>query len=177
MNKKIHFAFAHMLLCSALTISPALMAEAPTTPTPAATEQSTTVSPAEAEMDSAFEAASNVVKAGPADIPLAAQATLKLPEGYGFIPAAETRRLLEAMGNMTSDRMQGMIMPHDENANWFMVVSYEDAGYIKDDDAKNWDADELLSSIREGTEAANEERRARSIPEMEVVGWIERPQY
>ena len=39
-----------------------------------------------------------------------------------------------------------------------MTVRYEASGYVKDDDAREWNADELLKSYREGTEASNEER-------------------
>lgn len=179
MNQKIHIAFAHILLLGSLAASPMLLADEPTSSSNPAAEQAVADPSAalEAEMDAAFEAASQVMQTGPADIPLRDQATLKLPEGYGFIPSAEARRLLESMGNTTDDQDWGLIVPRAGDESWFMVVSYQDAGYIKDDDAKDWDADELLSSIRAGTEASNEERRARGIPEMEVVGWIEKPQY
>jgi uncharacterized membrane-anchored protein len=70
-----------------------------------------------------------------------------------------------------------MIVPLDENANWFVAVSYSNAGYVKDDDAKNWKADELLKQIAKGTEEANKTRREKGIPEMEIVGWIEQPTY
>ncbi|MEK6663897.1 MAG: DUF2167 domain-containing protein [Pseudomonadota bacterium] len=131
-----------------------------------------------AEMDAAMQAANTAMQKGPADVAVAGQATLKLPVNVGFIPAKESRRLLEAMGNRTSDETQGLIISTDgQNANWFMVVSYTAAGYIKDDDAKTWNADELLASLREGTEEANQERKTRGIPEMEIVGWVEKPLY
>ncbi|MBI5750532.1 MAG: DUF2167 domain-containing protein [Hydrogenophilales bacterium] len=131
-----------------------------------------------AEMDAAMQAANTAMQKGPADIGVAGQAKLKLPENFGFIPAKESRRLLEAMGNRTSDETQGLIIATGgQNANWFMVVGYTPAGYIKDDDAKTWNADELLNSLREGTEEANKERKSRNIPEMEIVGWVEKPLY
>lgn len=131
-----------------------------------------------AEMDAAMQAANTAMQKGPADVAVAGQATLKLPENFGFIPAKESRRLLEAMGNRASDETQGLIIATDgQNADWFMVVSYTAAGYIKDDDAKTWNADELLTSLREGTEESNKERKTRGIPEMEIVGWVEKPLY
>ena len=43
-----------------------------------------------------------------------------------------------------------MIIATDgQNGDWFMVVGYTPAGYIKDDDAKTWNADELLTGLRE----------------------------
>ena len=131
-----------------------------------------------AEMEAAMQAANAAMTKGPANVPVMGQATLKLPVNFGFIPAKETRQLLTAMGNRPSDETQGMIIATDgQNSDWFMVVGYTPAGYIKDDDAKTWNADELLTGLREGTEEANKERKTRGIPEMEIVGWVEKPQY
>jgi len=57
------------------------------------------------------------------------------------------------------------------------VAKYEAAGYIKDDDAKDWNVDDLFKSLKEGTDQANQMRRERGIPELEVLGWIEKPHY
>lgn len=113
---------------------------------------------------------------GPTDIGLRNQAVLKLPEDFVFVPAKESARLLRAWGNSTGDNLLGTVFPTTAE-NWFVVVQYDPAGYIKDDDAKDWDADELLDSLKEGTAQANEERAARHIPEMEILGWVEEPTY
>jgi len=131
----------------------------------------------ERQLQAAFEAARTVVVNGPAEIPLIDQATLRLPVGYAFVPSKEARGILKAMGNRTGDDMLGMIFPNEESSNWFVVIQYEKAGYIKDDDAKDWNADELLSNVTNSTEEANKERKARGIPELLVTGWVERPQY
>jgi len=125
----------------------------------------------------AFDEARQVAKSGPQDIPLANQAVLKLPEGTTFIPQPQATRLLNAMGNPGEDsRLQGLIFPDGRNG-WFMTVRYEDSGYIKDDDAKDWNADDLLKSYREGTEAANEERLKLGSPALLIMGWAEKPAY
>ena len=125
----------------------------------------------------AFEDARQAATAGPADVPLASKALLKLPEGHAFIPQPQAGRLLNAMGNPGKDtQLVGLIFPQGE-AGWFMTVRYEDSGHIKDDDAKDWNADELLKSYREGTEASNEERVKMGVPAMEIIGWAEKPAY
>jgi uncharacterized membrane-anchored protein len=132
----------------------------------------------EGELQAAFEAARPLIQKGPAQIALADQARLDLAEGFVFVPRAPTQRILKAMGNTANSDVLGMIFPSGENdSNWFMVAMYEPAGYIKDDDAKDWNADDLLNSLKEGTVTANAERRARGIPEMEVLGWVEKPAY
>jgi len=130
------------------------------------------------EYDVAFQAASAALKAGPTDVAVAGQAKLHLPDGFGYIPPNEAKRVLQAMGNTVDDSIHGMVVPTTgDKANWFVVVSFINAGYIKDDDAKDWNADELLESIKSGTQEANETRKSRGIPEMEIIGWVEKPQY
>jgi len=58
-----------------------------------------------------------------------------------------------------------------------MTVRYEASGYVKDDDAREWNADELLKSYREGTAASNEERAKLGVPAIEIIGWAEKPAY
>lgn len=45
-----------------------------------------------------------------------------------------------------------------------MVVRYIDAGYVKDDEAANWDADALMAAIKEGTDEDNQRRQAQGFP-------------
>jgi len=133
---------------------------------------------ADAEIEAAFEAAKQTAVQGPSDVKLADQATLKLPEGFVYVPPAEGQRIMTAMGNRVGAGLLGLVFPGDDpDANWFVVMSYVDSGYIRDDDAKDWDADELLGNLKAGTEEANRDRKARGIPEMEVLGWVEAPRY
>lgn len=129
-----------------------------------------------AEANAAFAAAHAVAQVGPVEVTLRDQARLNLPDGYVFIPLPEAERLMKALGNRVNDTFLGLVFP-DVREHWFVVAEYEPSGYIKDDDAKDWNVDELFNNIKEGTEAANEERRAAGFAELDVVGWIERPQY
>jgi uncharacterized membrane-anchored protein len=129
----------------------------------------------QAEMSAAVEAVKAVTKSGPTEITLSNQATLKLPEGYSFVPQPQADQLLKAMGNGTDSSRLGIIFPPQGNS--FVVPRYIDSGYIKDDEAKDWKADELLDSVKKGVEETNKERAARGIPEMEIVGWTQKPTY
>ena len=132
---------------------------------------------ADATGQKAFDDARKVARDGPADVALASQAVLKLPAGMVFVPQPQALALLNAMGNPGSDdALQGLVFPAD-NAGWFMTVRFEPSGYIKDDDAKGWDVDELLKSYQEGTEASNAERLKMGVPALEVLGWAEKPAY
>src|SRR5215510_12279619 len=116
-------------------------------------------------------------KRGPADVELAGQAVLRLPASYLFVPQPQATALLNAMGNPGNDpRLQGLIFPEGDGG-WFMTVRFEKSGYVKDDDAREWNADDLLKSYREGTEASNEERIKLGAPALEIIGWAEKPAY
>ena len=114
---------------------------------------------------------------GPADILLRDQATLKLPAGYVWVPEPAASKLMQAMGNHTDSRELGLIFPQADDQHWMVVAEFEESGYIQDDDARNWNVDDLFKSLKEGTEAANEERRKNGHAELEIVDWVERPNY
>ena len=130
----------------------------------------------QAEQEAAFAAARQVQVVGPSSVPLRDQATLKLPAGYVYVPTPAAAKLLQSMGNSSGPSLIGLVFPEGP-ANWFAVLRYINDGHIKDDDAKDWNADELLETLREGTTASNEERVRRGIPAMEVIGWTEKPRY
>src|SRR6266850_388380 len=132
---------------------------------------------AQAEMQAAVDAANKAAVAGPTEIKLVDQATLKLPDGLMYIPAAQAGRLLAAMGNRVGDNLLGVVVSPAADANWFVVLRFFKSGYIKDDEAKEWKTEELLANLKEGTEEGNKERRSRGISEIEVVGWVEAPKY
>ncbi|HEX2584522.1 MAG TPA: DUF2167 domain-containing protein [Steroidobacteraceae bacterium] len=128
------------------------------------------------EREAASVAAQAALQRGPQEIAFRDQAKLQLPEGYGFIPKAEATRLMRSMGNQVGDRFIGMIVPLSD-AGFLVTVSYHDEGYIKDDDAKDWKADELLQGLKDGTEEGNKRREQMGIPAIQVTRWIEPPKY
>jgi len=104
-------------------------------------------------------------------------AEIEIPEGYMALGRDETQRLMEYLENPVNGTEVGTIAPAEEDAQWFVVFEWDDIGYVPDDDHDDIDAAGLLKSIREGTEAANEERAKRGWATMEIVGWQEEPHY
>lgn len=131
-----------------------------------------------AELTAAWQAASNAGNVGPADVSLIDQATLKLPAGDFFVPKAEGMRVMRALGNTVHDtNFVGLVLGTRQNDRWLVVITYIKEGYIKDDAAKDWNADDLLKNLKEGVDESNKDRAARGFPEMEVIGWVEPPNY
>jgi uncharacterized membrane-anchored protein len=132
----------------------------------------------QAEIEAAYQAAMQAGTRGPAKVTLLDQATLAIPPDELFVPKAEAARLLRALGNtIRGDTLQGLVAGLKRNDEWIVVVRYIKEGYIKDDEAKDWKADELLQNLKDGTEESNKDRAARGFPEMQVIGWIEKPTY
>ena len=118
---------------------------------------------------------------GPAVIDLSNQAKLKLPAKMVFIKKDAANSLMEEWGNGTNPDRYGLIIPEQKNkdsaAPWWVDLNFNDSGYIKDDDAKEWDVEGMLKQLKEGSEEQNKERAARNLPELETRGWVEKPQY
>lgn len=60
---------------------------------------------------------------------------------------------------------------------WFVVFSFAESGYVKDDEKATLDGNAILATLRRGNEAANEERRDRGWDELEIGGWQRSPYY
>lgn len=112
---------------------------------------------------------------GPATGRLGDVATVEVPEGYAFLAAEDTKRILEAMGNLTNGSEVGAVFPKDDD--WFLLFEYEAVGYVKDDDRDELDAAAMLEAMKKSSAAGNEQRRKRGLPAMTVTGWEIPPQY
>jgi uncharacterized membrane-anchored protein len=130
-----------------------------------------------AELAAAWQAADKAGTKGPADVTLIDQAVLKLPADYFFVPKAEGTRIMRALGNTVEPTFVRLIVGTRQSDRWIVVANYIKEGYIKDDDAKDWNADELLQNLKNGTEEANRDRVERGFSELEVLGWVEKPTY
>ena len=112
---------------------------------------------------------------GPSVGQLGINAEVKIPDGYIFAGARDTRTLMEANKNPISNSELGFIARSDED--WFVVFEFDDVGYVKDDEKESLDADALLKSIKEGTEESNKERVKRGWPTLKTLGWETPPRY
>jgi uncharacterized membrane-anchored protein len=115
---------------------------------------------------------------GPAVVPLKdADAQIKLPAGYAFIPKEQAVKALEDEGS-TGEGVQGLILPTAKDGNnWIVICRFDDSGYVNDDDANKLNPDDILKSYKDGTEEQNEVRKEKGIPPVYVGGWAEKPRY
>jgi len=110
---------------------------------------------------------------GPTTGKLGGRATIDVPEGYAFLDAQGAARFNEIAENPPTGADEYIVAPTD--LHWVAFFHFNEVGYVKDDE--KLDPDDILSSIREGTEAANIEREKRGWDTMKILGWSFKPQY
>jgi uncharacterized membrane-anchored protein len=57
------------------------------------------------------------------------------------------------------------------------VITYNDDGYVADDEASSIDYDEMLVQMQEETRESNDAREAAGYGRVDLVGWAEPPHY
>lgn len=168
MMKKI--AAGALLL--AVSAAPASVALAD--PVPAAT---TTVRP-----DQAAFVKSLRKQTGDVTIP-AANAVLHLGSKYYFLGPEDAKKVLvDLWGNPPSaaSDVLGLVMPADKSVlenSWGAVITWDDSGYVTDDDAGSADYDKIMSDMRAGDPEVNAERQKAGYPAMHTIGWAQPPSY
>ncbi|MBA9077314.1 DUF2167 domain-containing protein [Rufibacter quisquiliarum] len=108
-------------------------------------------------------------------------AKITVPKGYKFLDGRQSSQVLtELWGNPPSESM-GMLFPvaagPADADTWAIDVTYSEDGYIKDDDAKDIDYDELLEEMQADTEYENEAREAEGYQPVKLIGWAVPPFY
>jgi uncharacterized membrane-anchored protein len=108
--------------------------------------------------------------------------TLQVPSGFKYLNPEQSAYVLKDLwGNPDGSGTLGMIVPENngllaDNA-WAFIVTYEEMGYVKDDDADDIDYDELLADMQKDTETANEERSKAGYEPIKLIGWAAKPFY
>jgi uncharacterized membrane-anchored protein len=114
---------------------------------------------------------------GPETGKLGDLAEVNLPKGYMLTDAEGTQKILQLLENPTSGNEMGLIMPDRPENQWIAIFEYDESGYVSDEEKDDIDAEEILESIQEGNEYANEARRERDWAEVQVTGWAKEPFY
>ena len=112
-------------------------------------------------------------KKGPTTAKVGYVASQKVDSGCMFLEAADARKFLELNQNPSSSSDVGVIV----SGNWWASYSYDDIGYVSDDEKGSLDSDAILTSLKEGTKQGNAERRRRGWSELTVLGWAREPHY
>lgn len=112
-------------------------------------------------------------KEGPTTAKVGHVARQEVDSGYKFLEAADARKFKELGRNPSSSSDVGVIV----SGNWWACYSYDDIGYVSDDEKGSLDSEAILTSLKEGTKEGNAERRRRGWPELTILGWAQEPHY
>lgn len=115
---------------------------------------------------------------GPGPAQLGDVAKFDVPEGGAFLDKQNTDEFMKITGNSVNSNDVGAVF-RKAWGNGFVIFSFDDIGYVSDEEKDKIDADAILKSISEGTEASNEEKK-KADPRaagIHVVGWRTKPSY
>jgi uncharacterized membrane-anchored protein len=133
------------------------------------------VSPEEFESKLAY-------KTGTVSLP-GGMATLTLPQSFRYLGEQDSRKLLVAWGNPpeSGEGVLGMLVPSGlsplSEDGWAIVITYDEDGYVSDEDAKTLDFDKMLTDMQAQASETNELREKEGFELVMLVGWAEPPHY
>lgn len=109
-------------------------------------------------------------------------AKVALPTSLRYLDATDTDTVLtQIWGNPKGGQTLGMLVPAGfdprDDASWAVVMTFEEDGYVKDDDAAKIDYAKLLGEMKEQTRAASKQREKDGYAPIELVGWAATPRY
>jgi uncharacterized membrane-anchored protein len=110
-------------------------------------------------------------------------ATIKLPDNFRYLdPANGKKVLVDLWGNPPSEAdMLGLIVPAGFTGagpdSWAVIITWQEDGYVKDDEAEKINYNDLLKEMKEGETEENAERVKQGYEPITLVGWAAQPRY
>jgi uncharacterized membrane-anchored protein len=118
---------------------------------------------------------------GPTTAQLGSESRFSVPEGCIYTGQQGASQFLLATHNPPTGREVGVLLcnprQEEDGEEFFVIFSFDDSGYVKDDDATKLNPDAILAGFRKTNEAGNEERRKNGWPAVEITGWARLPYY
>jgi len=109
-------------------------------------------------------------------------AQLNVPAGFKYLNAEQSNYVItDLWGNPARTDILGMLFPESggpfADSSYAFIISFEDIGYVKDEDADKIDYDEMLRNMQKEEVEVNVERKKNGYPAIHVVGWAQKPYY
>jgi uncharacterized membrane-anchored protein len=110
-------------------------------------------------------------------------AKIRVPAEFKYLGPQDARAVLvDIWGNPPGDEPPlGLLVPADGNLlapnSWAVLIQYEEAGYVKDNDASKINYNDLLKEMQASTREENKERTKNGYPAIELIGWAAPPRY
>lgn len=109
-------------------------------------------------------------------------AKITVPKGLKFLSAAQSKTVLvDLWGNPSAEGVLGMLFPAKytpmDSASWAFTITFDEMGFVEDDDAEDMDYTELLETLKKETLEANAERQKAGYESIALIGWASTPFY
>ncbi len=108
-------------------------------------------------------------------------ASIELGTDFRYLDPEDAERVLVAWGNPPGNESYGMLVPTAadlfDQTGWAVIISYEEDGYVSDEDADKIDYSELLRNMQDDTETENKTRIQAGYEAITLVGWAAPPRY
>ena len=114
---------------------------------------------------------------GPVVANLADRATVSIPEGYYYLDAAATQRLLTTRRHTADGSELGTILRTGESGSWFAVFTYAGGGHVDDGEEGTLDPDALLTALQDDNQRVNTRRAEHGLPARDLQAWHRPPSY
>ncbi len=109
-------------------------------------------------------------------------AKINISKGFKFLNAEQSQFVLHNIwGNPERKDVLGMIFPDTTSpfdaGSFVFVVSFEEDGFVKDDDADKIDYDDMFKELKKQEPDQNKEREKLGYEPIEMIGWAAKPFY
>lgn len=109
-------------------------------------------------------------------------AKVVLPSSLRYLNSSDTDTVLTKIwGNPKGNETLGMLVPSGfdprDESSWAVILTFEEDGYVKDDDAAKIDYTKLLADMKEQVREASKQRQKDGYEPIELVGWAAQPHY
>lgn len=110
-------------------------------------------------------------------------AKIKLSPAFRYLDPRDAETLLTKIWNNPASGAQtlGMLVPADvpltSSDAWATVITYDEDGYVKDDDAGKINYTDLLQKMQKDVREGSKEREKNGFAAIELVGWAAPPRY
>ena len=109
-------------------------------------------------------------------------ANITVPAGFKFLAKEEAMYVVSDLwGNPADEDVIGLLLPKESSVmdydSYAFIISYDDMGYVDDDDASDIDYEEMLETMQEESIETNASRVEVGYEPIEFVGWATPPHY
>lgn len=108
-------------------------------------------------------------------------AEVQVPSGFKYLNGKQSEYVLSQLWGNPPRNTLGMLFPEYANNylpnTWAIEISFDEEGYVKDDDAKDIKYNELLTTMQEEVKETNKERVKQGYASVELLGWASPPFY